>query len=165
MIIKDLLHEYTKKNEIFFEELQRLDEKQIMFIPELDDSWNIYKHITHLVQTQIESLNRTILLLTDSSEINVISERENWLNLLSGLNISYKVSINLLDAIYKYELALFEKISYKEIESKQLKCKYNGEIDHMNLVENIESAIYHIDYHYKYIERNISEYKKKEKDF
>lgn len=49
--------------------------------------------------------------------------------------------------------------------AKKIKCKYNDEIDNMNLVENIESAIYHIDYHYKYIERNILEYKKKEKDF
>ena len=163
MTTNKILEEYLQKTNVLIIQLRSIDEEQLFFLPKRFDSWTIYQHFSHLIQTQIESLNRTLLLLMNSDELCIISENIKWITIANDLNINIQKSIALFESMVSYEISMIKNIEYKNMKEMNLKCKYHGEIINMNLLENIESSVFHIDFHYDYILKNISEYNTEKK--
>ena len=158
MTSSEIVNEYFQKANALIVLLRSIDEKQIFYLPKRFEALNIYQHLSHLILTQNESLNRTLLLLMYSKELCIISENIKWSTIANDTKVDTQKSIVLFESLVTYEIALLKKIELHNMEKMNIQCKYHGEIINMNLLENIESSIYHIDFHSEYINGIIIEY-------
>ena len=73
MTLSEIFNEYFQKANALIVLLRSIDEKEIFYLPKRFEAWNIYQHLSHLILTQNESLNRKLLLLMHSKELCIIS--------------------------------------------------------------------------------------------
>lgn len=159
-IKQKLLNEYADKiNQL--NEVVNSGNDYINFIPDITDAWSIKTHISHLVQTQIESVNRTLLIIRNDMNLNYVSNSGEWITLTQDYEFDTRLLLDTINTISKLEIMVINNLSEGTFENTKISCSYKNEIGDISLIENIESTNWHLNFHIEYMKRNINEFKKK----
>ena len=155
-----LLNEYKEK----INQLNNIINKGrdfIEYIPDTADAWSIKSHLSHLVQTQIESVNRTLLLIRNEKNLNYVSNSESWIYTTINYELDIETLLETINSLAKFELMLLSNVPDLLFENSKISCSYKNEIEDLSLVENVESTNWHLNFHIEYMNRNKEAFEKK----
>ena len=158
-IMADDIQKYKDEIRTLTNLLLEITDEEMNYNPIREDGWSIKKHVLHILNSESQSLIRTMSMSINPKERITVLDSKEWIDSIKTDIIGKGICINYLQNLSTLNLAIVQSNSRDNYEKKKVKCVYNGEEITVSLKENIESSIDHLKYHKEYIDKNLLEYK------
>lgn len=157
----DILNRYSSlvDNLVFL--INEIGNDEFNYRPIRNDGWSINEHLMHLVNCETQSLLRVMIMKSEIKQENIVYDNKTWIKSISVEKINHIYATGLLKNIKGLIIEIAANTNDHDFENNTISCLYNGEKVQVSLKENIESSIEHFEFHQKYIDDNLLEYREK----
>jgi hypothetical protein len=157
----DILNKYSSLVDNLVLLINEIGNDELNYRPIRNDGWSINEHLMHLANCETQSLLRVMMMKSEIKQENIVYDNKIWIKSISVDKINRIYTTGLLNNIKGLIIEIAANTNDQDFENDTISCLYNGEKVQVSLQENIESSIEHLEFHQKYIDKNLLEYKEK----
>jgi hypothetical protein len=157
---RQLLEKYCNGVNVLFEKMNEITDDMLIYQPDIEDAWTIKEHIIHLVDSEINGFIRLKSIIAQPNSTCYVMDEDNWTRNIRRKNEDVNKYLSVFKLIREMAFDLLVDEDEKNWNEDYFIRPYRGEIVNVTIEKCLNIYIDHLDFHLKYIDRNISEYKR-----
>ncbi|MBN1894588.1 DinB family protein [bacterium] len=158
---KELLGKYIQGVEILSAKMKHVTDDMLVFRPDIEDAWTIKEHIIHLVDSEINGFIRLKSIIAQPGSTCYVMDEDNWTKNIRRKNEDVKKYLAVFKLIREMAFDLLIDEDEGNWDKDYFIRPYKGEIVNVTIEKCLTIYINHLDFHLKYMDRNIDAYKRK----
>jgi hypothetical protein len=158
---RELLDRYIQGVGVLSAKMKEVTDDMLVFQPDLEDAWTIKEHIIHLVDSEINGFIRLKSIIAQPGSTCYVMDEDNWTKNIRRKNEDVSKYLSVFKLIREMAFDLLVDEDEKSWDRDYFIRPYKGEIVNVTIEKCLTIYVNHLDFHLKYIDRNIGEYREK----